>query len=769
MAVAVPIATAETRRAVLVGIQNYNPSPEQRAEIEKAGPPQSRFPRMPVQGDAKRTLWGPLDGPVRDIEAVRGLLVSQYGFKEVTTLLDQDATADAILSAIRDHLVEAARAGDVSVFYFAGHGSRMRNKFSERGMDQTIVPADSWRGTPDIRNKELARLYREAARKGIVFTVVADSCHSGGISRGPLSPGGNARMAPPTPAHVDDPNTDESGKPLPDPVDLGVLTFSAAQRDELAWETKDGGRGLFSSALIEALRSSPNERIDRIRERTRALMRAERQDQEPALEAGSNGDRMNRGIFGQEADGGGGPTIAAARVLAGEVMLQAGDALGLRPGCELKSLKADKNGKPVQLEVTKVLGLSSSLASVKSGDASSVSQGDLFTIDRWVAPSDQPILRVYMPPSLPLANIQEVSRRLAALQGNPAVEWIDDPTEKLPTHVLSWNGRSWVLDPSAPGAVSIDLGADPSSDRILQGLSSSPKARLFVWLPPASELGLGSQIGQGSRNSAISSESDSHRADYVLVGRLREGAVQYAWVMPGMTRAMRMEKNVELPERTDWRPVVDAAQASPASVKLQELALQLGRLRAWLKLASPNGRGTFPYVLAFRNAAGKVVTETTATMRGERYEVVLHAEPKALARFDDVRDVPRRWIYLYMISETGETRLLYPAAGRGNEGAHLPEWPDGDEQKKPAPEVSLRGIRVTKADRDIYVLLVSEESLPHPEVLEAPGVVSRGERGGSPLERFLREVGARTRGEPEPVPARWNLQRATVQCSPAAK
>ena len=86
-----------------------------------------------------------------------------------------------------------------------------------------------------------------------------------------------------------------------------------------------------------------------------------------------------------------------------------------------------------------------------------------------------------------------------------------------------------------------------------------------------------------------------------------------------------------------------------------------------------------------------------------------------------------------------------------------------------APEVSLRGIRVTKADRDIYVLLVSEESLPHPEVLEAQGVVSRGERGGSPLERFFREVGARTRGEPEPVPARWNLQRATVQCSPAAK
>jgi hypothetical protein len=116
-------------------------------------------------------------------------------------------------------LIEAAKPGDISVFVFAGHGSRMRNEGSDEAdkMDQTLVPADSENGVPDIRDKELARLYRKAAEKRILLTVIADSCHSGGVSRG-LGRPAITRDAVPDPHVVNDPPDidPKTGKPYTD-------------------------------------------------------------------------------------------------------------------------------------------------------------------------------------------------------------------------------------------------------------------------------------------------------------------------------------------------------------------------------------------------------------------------------------------------------------------------------------------------------------------------------------------------------------------------
>ena len=86
------------------------------------------------------------------------LLASRFGFREqdIRTLENHEATADAILSAIQTHLIEPARPSDVSLFYYAGHGSRMRNLGTKEhsGYDSTIVAAA--RQNLSVREAQLA-------------------------------------------------------------------------------------------------------------------------------------------------------------------------------------------------------------------------------------------------------------------------------------------------------------------------------------------------------------------------------------------------------------------------------------------------------------------------------------------------------------------------------------------------------------------------------------------------------------------------------------
>ena len=58
-------------------------------------------------------------------------------------------------------LAAAASKDDVVFVYFAGHGSQVRNSKSDEPdlLDESIVPADSRRGAPDIRDKELRRIF----------------------------------------------------------------------------------------------------------------------------------------------------------------------------------------------------------------------------------------------------------------------------------------------------------------------------------------------------------------------------------------------------------------------------------------------------------------------------------------------------------------------------------------------------------------------------------------------------------------------------------
>ncbi|KAH9923545.1 caspase domain-containing protein [Fomitopsis serialis] len=116
----------------------------------------------------------------------------------ILSLSNQDATRSAILNAFMDHLIQNdnIRKGDAIVFFYAGHGSRVEaptNWLADGNMIETIVPHDE--GPSDVEgeviygipDRTFDGLMRQLAHeKGDNITAIFDSCHSGGMSRGPL-------------------------------------------------------------------------------------------------------------------------------------------------------------------------------------------------------------------------------------------------------------------------------------------------------------------------------------------------------------------------------------------------------------------------------------------------------------------------------------------------------------------------------------------------------------------------------------------------------
>ena len=92
-------------------------------------------------------LFAPLNGCVNDVELQYHLLVHRFGFNpsDIVKLTDAQATRQGILTAFEEHLIGQARPGDVVVFHFSGHGSRVVDPDQDfpDGLNSTLVPVDS--------------------------------------------------------------------------------------------------------------------------------------------------------------------------------------------------------------------------------------------------------------------------------------------------------------------------------------------------------------------------------------------------------------------------------------------------------------------------------------------------------------------------------------------------------------------------------------------------------------------------------------------------
>jgi len=144
---------------------------------------------------------GQLSGCVNDVEVMRQVLVNSFNFSEnhVAVLKDEQASREGILGAMRE-LVQRVEQDDVVVFHFSGHGSQMTDVEGDEpdGLDETIVPYDSGRGTyenRDIKDDEIYLWLQDLTAKTSAVTLIFDCCHSGTIVRDDF--GGEIRWVEP--------------------------------------------------------------------------------------------------------------------------------------------------------------------------------------------------------------------------------------------------------------------------------------------------------------------------------------------------------------------------------------------------------------------------------------------------------------------------------------------------------------------------------------------------------------------------------------------
>ncbi len=154
--------------ALLVGINDY--------------PNSDRFTNLP--------------GCVTDVDLHEKLLTYRFGFNKNDILrlttnesADKQPTRSNILTAFEEHLIKQAKPGDVVVFHFSGHGSKVPEpdliqQCRKSEFNSTFVPADSGQNgiAQDIMGRTLFLLMSALTTENV--TVVLDSCHSGGGTRG---------------------------------------------------------------------------------------------------------------------------------------------------------------------------------------------------------------------------------------------------------------------------------------------------------------------------------------------------------------------------------------------------------------------------------------------------------------------------------------------------------------------------------------------------------------------------------------------------------
>ncbi|KAL5787258.1 hypothetical protein ACOSP7_004207 [Xanthoceras sorbifolium] len=127
-----------------------------------------------------------LRGCINDVIAMREVLIKRFGFDPSRIELLTDAPAGSSLvvptganiKAALNRMVDGAEAGDVLFFHYSGHGARIPSKKRGRPFrqDEAIVPTD-FNLITDLDFRQLVN----RLPKGTSFTILSDSCHSGGL------------------------------------------------------------------------------------------------------------------------------------------------------------------------------------------------------------------------------------------------------------------------------------------------------------------------------------------------------------------------------------------------------------------------------------------------------------------------------------------------------------------------------------------------------------------------------------------------------------
>ncbi len=259
---------------------------------------------------------GDLRGAVNDAGKIYRLIVDDevnaFPKENVCVLTNAGATYEGFKQAFEKSLIDRAvdkngKPADQVLFYYAGHGSQLRDDNGDEidGADETLFlhdsltrvePGSSFRIAQlrdDEFNQMLGRLYKKTTN----LTVILDSCHSGTATRDPDE---RIRFVPPDPEQfsrdVDSSNGDDavsSPDGSPNFAEFTPLSFpnavflGAASDGQKAIER--AGAGEFTRALVDVLRrrDGPNITYDQLFARIKAEL-GTTISQVPTLSGASN-------------------------------------------------------------------------------------------------------------------------------------------------------------------------------------------------------------------------------------------------------------------------------------------------------------------------------------------------------------------------------------------------------------------------------------------------------------------------------------------------
>ncbi len=358
------------------------------------------------------SYYGDLSGCVRDINHVEKFLLttlrvpSRNIIKLTASNNGSDKPAEPAslwptyenMVASFETLIRKAKAGDQVYIHYSGHGGRAASlipKLKSNGLDESLVPTNICHSEARyLRDIELAKILRTMADKKLIVTMVLDSCHSAGMTRGPdvsvrgldsvdttkrpteSLVGSHHELAEAWQRASRDTARGVSAVPWI-PACEGTIVLSACGPSESAYEYAFDGderNGALTYWYLNSLGElGLNLTFKQLHNRIVAKVHSQFATQTPHLEGDGN-----RIVFGVDHT----PESYRALVMAvdkdtRQLLLNAGQAQGVRRGSQFAIQSLRKAGeKDLGVATIKTLGATDSWADFASANGAVVEQGD---------------------------------------------------------------------------------------------------------------------------------------------------------------------------------------------------------------------------------------------------------------------------------------------------------------------------------------------------------------------------------------------------------
>jgi hypothetical protein len=228
-----------------------------------------------------------LKGCINDIENMRDVLKSEYGYTDITIITDMTEMKPTRANIIKELLNLILSDATDLYFHYSGHGSQVKDINGDEvdKMDECLVPID-YNVNGMILDDELKGLL-QCLNSDKKLTIVLDCCHSGSgvdLAYNVYERAGKLSL-------LNDPNiktNNTRGK---------VLCISGCMDNQTSADSFEAGeyQGALTFSFIEAIKKfkKPARTIESIYRCMRATLAQNHYTQIPCITAGNNMTKLN--------------------------------------------------------------------------------------------------------------------------------------------------------------------------------------------------------------------------------------------------------------------------------------------------------------------------------------------------------------------------------------------------------------------------------------------------------------------------------------------